>query len=113
MKFITTLLVLSASAFSVLAAPRTPIMGMPHLRFTICQEALLIQSLDAVKRDGSTEFDADLAILKRHGSSEATKRDGSTEFDADLAVLKRTVVDTTTRVKRDGSTEFDADLAVL
>lgn len=54
-------------------------------------------------------------MLKRHASeSETVKRDGSTEFDADLAVLKRTVVQTAKdKVRRDGSTEFDADLTVL
>ncbi|KAI0101393.1 hypothetical protein GGR51DRAFT_563571 [Nemania sp. FL0031] len=52
-------------------------------------------SVQLLKRDGSTEFDGDLMILK--------KRDGSTEFDGDLMILK----------KRDGSTEFDGDLMIL
>ncbi|KAK0612230.1 hypothetical protein B0T14DRAFT_572047 [Immersiella caudata] len=148
MKFITTILMLSASAFSALAAPSTPI-SIPEFSFSFrngtCRNlggglapsratasrgsigpalqrsagtnvpALWAQQgrfFCAVKRDGSTELDADLAVLKRHDPV-AAKRDGSTEFDADLAVLERTVVDTTTRIKRDGSTEFDTDLAVL
>jgi hypothetical protein len=43
------------------------------------------------KRDGSTEFDADLAFFKERSAilPPVEKRDGSTEFDADLAFFKR------------------------
>ncbi|KAK4643853.1 hypothetical protein QC761_404500 [Podospora bellae-mahoneyi] len=56
---------------------------------------MLTPPVEVDRRDGTTEFDPDLAFRKE-------KRDGTTEFDPDLAFKKN---------RRDGTTEFDPDLA--
>lgn len=113
----------TSSLFSFLAlgllATAIPVPGMNQISVTT--ESIFnnnnvdspVQSTESVeRRDGSTEFDADLAFFKERSASSLPieKRDGSTEFDADLAFFKERSDSSLSVKKRDGTTEFDADL---